>query len=33
MKADAVFAEVWLLNISAQVYTLADIDLYSLYIS
>ena len=33
MKADDVFAEAQLLNVSAQLYTIADINLYSLYIS
>ena len=33
MKADVIFAEAQLLNISAQLYTIADINLYSLYIS
>ena len=33
MKADAVFAEAQLLNVSAQLYIIADINLYSLYIS
>ena len=33
MKVNAVFAEAWLLNISAQLYIIADIDLYLSYIS
>ena len=33
MKVDAVFAEAQLLNILAQLYKIADINLYSLYIS
>ena len=33
MKADAIFAKTQLLNVSAQLHTTADIDLYLLYIS
>ena len=33
IKVNAVFAEAQLLNISAQLYTIADINLYLLYIS
>ena len=33
MKADAVFTKTQLLNILAQLYTTADINSYSLYIS
>ena len=33
MKVNVVFAEAWLLNISAQLYIIADINLYLSYIS
>ena len=33
MKVNAVFAKAQLLNISAKLYTTADIDSYSSYIS
>ena len=33
IKVDVIFAEAQLLNVSAQLYTTADIDLYLLYIS
>ena len=33
MKVDAVFAEAQSLNVSAQLYTTADIDSYLSYIS
>ena len=33
MKADTVFAKTQLLNVSAQLYIIADINLYLLYIS
>ena len=33
MKADAIFSEAQLLSVSAQLYIIADINLYSLYIS
>ena len=33
MKVNALFNEAQLLNVSAQLHTTADIDLYLLYIS
>ena len=33
MKANVIFTKAQLLNISAQLYTIAEINLYSLYIS
>ena len=33
MKVNIIFAEAQLLNLSAQLYTTADIDLYLSYIS
>ena len=33
MKADAIFMKAQLLNISAQLYIITDINLYLLYIS
>ena len=33
IKADVIFAEAQLLNVSAQLYIIADINLYLLYIS